>query len=230
MVGSVVNFDEMQKRNISAMGELLGKQYTMLFREVTLLHLYWKEFMELFGTSDKRIDRLNRSAPGFFHMLQEQQFETNMMHIARLTDSSKSVGKNNLTILNLPDLVTDPFFSAQLVTLVEEAKAKTKFARDWRNRRFAHYDLLLALQDGKALPLPAAEKEKVSTALVAVADVLNAIERHYYKGSCDFVSILAHKGAATLLFTLGFGMKAREEMEAKIASGKFDDLGTPENI
>jgi hypothetical protein len=47
-------------------------------------------------------DRLNRSAPGFFRMLQEQQFETNMLHMARLTDSPNSVGKANLTIRNLP--------------------------------------------------------------------------------------------------------------------------------
>jgi hypothetical protein len=225
-----MNFDEMQQRNINVMGEALGKQYTMLFLEVTVLHLYWKEFLELFGTNDKRIDRLNRSAPGFFRMLKEQQFETNVMHIARLTDSSRSVGKDNLTLLNLPNLVTNPALTAQLLTLVEEAKNKTTFARDWRNRRLAHYDLLLAIQDGKALPLPVAEKESVNAALAALADVLNAIERHYHRGVCDFNAIAAHRGAATLLFTLGFGVKAREEMEAKIASRKFDDLGTPEHI
>jgi hypothetical protein len=47
---------------------------------------------------------------------------------------------------------------------------------------------------------------------------------------CDFASIAAHNGAATLLYTLGFGVKAREEMEAKVAIGKFDGLGLPENI
>ena len=102
-----MNYEEMERRNIAAMGDALGKQYTVLFREVTALHLYWKEFLELFGSNDKRIDRLNRSAPGFFRMVQEQQFETNMMHIARLTDAPMSVGKDNLTLLNLPNLVLD---------------------------------------------------------------------------------------------------------------------------
>lgn len=145
-----MTFDEMEKRNIAAMGEPLGKQYTAPCHEVSALHLYWKEFLELFGTNDKRIDRLNRSAPGFFRMLQEQQFETNMMHIARLTDPPKSVGKDNLTLLNLPNLVTDAGLAAQLVTLVEEAENKSAFPREWRNRRFAHHDLLLATGDGKA--------------------------------------------------------------------------------
>lgn len=225
-----MDFDQMLQHNIAVMGEELGKQHTALMHEVTALHLYWKEFLELFGTNDKRIERLNRSAPGFFRMLQEQQFETNMMHIARLTDSPKSVGKDNLTLLNLPYLVTDAVLKAQLVTLVEDAKNKCAFAREWRNRRFAHHDLLLAIQDGKAVPLQTASKENVNAAIAALANVLNVLERHYNKGGCDFAAIAPHKGAATLLFTLGFGVKAREEMEAKIANGKFDDLGTPESI
>jgi hypothetical protein len=58
--------DELEKRNITAMGEALGKQYTALNNEMALLHLYWKEYLELFGTNDKRIERLNQAAPGFF--------------------------------------------------------------------------------------------------------------------------------------------------------------------
>jgi hypothetical protein len=222
--------DEMRQRNIEAMGEALGIQYTIMVQEVSLLHLYWGEFLELFGTNDKRIERLNQSAPGFFQMLQGQQFETNMLHMARLTDSPKSVGKSNLTVRNLPDLVADAGLKKQVTDLFEEAKDKTRFCRDWRNRRFAHHDLALAVGDGKAVALKAPTKQKVRAALEALADLLNAIERHYYRGMCDFTAISAHRGAATLLFTLGFGVKARKEMEAKIAGGSFDNLGTPEQI
>src|SRR5271166_4526618 len=143
--------DEMRQRNIRAMGEALGMQYTTMFEQVSLLHLYWGEFLELFGTNDKRIERLNQSAPGFFRMVQEQQFETNMLHMARLTDSPKSVGKSNLTIRNLPQLVSDQGLKQQLTALVDVALQKTEFCREWRNRQFAHRDLLLAVQDGKAV-------------------------------------------------------------------------------
>jgi len=40
------------------MGEDFGRQYTALFQELATLHLYWKEFLELFGAGDKRINRL----------------------------------------------------------------------------------------------------------------------------------------------------------------------------
>ena len=118
----------------------------------------------------------------------------------------------------------------RLTTLIDEAKKRTEFCRDWRNRRFAHHDLLLATQDAKAVPLKSATKEKVNAALGALADVLNAIERHYYKGVCAFGVIAAHKGAATLLHVLGLGVKAREKNEQLIARGKFDELDAPENI
>jgi hypothetical protein len=225
-----MNYEEIEQRNITVMGDVLGKQYSVLFNEVTALHFYWQEFIQSFGTNDERINRLNRSAPGFFAMLQNQQFETNMMHIARLTDPVSSAGRKNLTLLNLPSLVLDAGLNSKLTLLVEDAKNKSEFARSWRNRRFAHNDLLLAIQDGKATPLPRATKDEVNAALAAFAEVLNAIEHHYYSSVCDFNEIMAQDGVTELLFTLGFGVKAKDEMEAKIASRQFDDLGAPETI
>lgn len=104
--------DELETRNIAAMGEVLGKQYSALHNEVAILHLYWKEFVELFGTNEKRIERLNQAAPGFFRMLQDELFQTNVLHIARLTDPPKSAGKDNLTLHNLPNLVSDKIGAA----------------------------------------------------------------------------------------------------------------------
>jgi len=222
--------DELKQRNIAGMGDDLGKQYTALFQELAALYLYWKEFLELFGTNDKRIDRLNKAAPGFFQMLQAQQFETNMLHLARLTDSPKSVGKLNLTVCSLPDLVTDPGLKAQMIALVDEVKQKTKFCREWRNRRFAHRDLMLAMQDGQATPLPPATKESFFEALRAVSDLLNILERFYFKGICSFADVAPHNGAATLLFILGFGVRERERMQEKIAKGDFAAIDAPESI
>ena len=153
--------EEMKQRNIAAMGEDLGKQYSALFHEITALHLYWNEFIELFGTNDARIRRLNQAAPGFFQMLQEQQFETNLSHMARLTDSPKSMGKDNLTVRSLPDLVADQALKDTLTTHVGEVRQKTKFCREWRNRRFAHHDLKLAIGDGQATPLTRATKNRL---------------------------------------------------------------------
>jgi hypothetical protein len=222
--------DELRQRNIDTMGETLGKQYSALFHEFASLNLYWKEFLELFGTNDKRIERLNKSAPGFFQMLQEQQFETNMSHLARLTDSPKSAGKENLTVRSLPDLVSDLGLKAELKTHVADIEQKTQFCRDWRNRRFAHHDLLLATQDSRATPLEPATKEKIIAALQAISEMLNVMERFYYKGGCAFDAIAAHNGVNTLLYILGFGVMGRDQIMERIKKRDFSGGDTPENI
>ncbi len=40
----------------------------------------------------------NRAAPGFFRMLQDQQFETNMLHLARLTDPPRSAEPHGIQL------------------------------------------------------------------------------------------------------------------------------------
>jgi hypothetical protein len=175
-----VNADELEKRNVEKMGDALGKQYSALHDEVAILHLYWKEFLELFGTSQQRIDRLNEAASGFFRMLQDELFSTNLLHIARLTDPPKTAGKKHLTLSKLPELEDDRDLKNKLIGLLALATQATSFCRDWRNRRFAHYDLALAT-DNKATPLETANKEKVNAALKSLVDVLNAVEHPLFQ-------------------------------------------------
>ena len=191
--------EESEKRNVEALGIALGKQYTALNTEVIVLHLYWKEYLELFGTNQKRIDRMNQAAPGFFRMLQSELFQANILHLARLTDSPKSVGRDNLTLRNLPDLVGDINLKNKLTGLLALAEQKAAFCRDWRNRRFAHFDLELALEDKTATALAAVTKANMKATLDALADVLNAIELHYFKSGTSFDAVAALNGASKLL-------------------------------
>lgn len=185
--------------------------------------------MELFSTNQKRVDRLNQTAPGFFRMLQTELSATNILHLARLTDPSKTGKKENLSLQNLRELVTDAGLKTTLTDLLAVATEKTEFARDWRNCRFAHHDLALAT-NASAIPLETANKEKFSEALKALADVINAIEAHYSKNFTSFDLIAGNAGAATLLYVLGDGVKARERRQKAISEGKFDELDNPEQI
>ncbi len=45
--------DELEKRKIEKMGAELGKQYSALHQDVAILNIYWKEYLELFGTNQK---------------------------------------------------------------------------------------------------------------------------------------------------------------------------------
>jgi hypothetical protein len=145
---------EAKQQAIDAMGQTLGEQYAELWQELAQLNITWSEFMELYGTKPSRIELMNRSAGGFFRMVQDSLWEGLMLHIARLTDRSVVFGRNNLTLHNLPALIPDANLKARVEALCLEATDKTKFARDWRNPHIAHRDLALALGN-RAKPCPA---------------------------------------------------------------------------
>lgn len=100
------------------------------------------------------------------------------MHIARLTDRPRSAGKDNLTLLRLFEAVDESALSVELEILVEEAEKSALFARDWRNRRLAHTDFKLALED-RAEPLRGVSRHDVEQTLGAIALVLNKIWAHF---------------------------------------------------
>src|SRR6266851_3091775 len=119
--------EEAKKASIAKMGTALGEQYSALWQEVTLINMRWHEFVELFGTKKTRIDLLNRAAPFFFRTVQDTLWEAILLHLARLTDPPQSAGKSNLTIRNLPNLITDATLKADVTKLVEQALTDTEF-------------------------------------------------------------------------------------------------------
>jgi AbiU2 len=137
--------EETKRHYIAKMGEELGSLYYALWQEVVWLHVEWAEYVELYGTKPSRIALLNEAAPSFFRLVQDGLFETAVLKIARLTDPPKSVGKPNLTVQQLPALITDEQLRDKMNVSIEAAKTAAAFCRDWRNRRFAHRDLYLSL-------------------------------------------------------------------------------------
>ena len=90
---------------IEKMGKPLGTQFAELWQQVARLHMKWLEYVELYGTNQKRFDLMNQAAPRFFHkVLHDMMWEDTLLHIARLTDR----GKGRLTLHNLSQLVKDP--------------------------------------------------------------------------------------------------------------------------
>jgi len=86
--------------------------------------------------------------------------------------------------------------------LVEDTKQRTKFARDWRNRRLAHRELQR---------LPQATRQDVEDALAALRKIMNQIERHYLNKSVLYEhSIEALGGVESLVKRLASGLAAEK--------------------
>jgi HEPN superfamily AbiU2-like protein len=218
-------------RYIERMGDPLGTQFFALWQEVAWLHMKWAESVELFGSIPTRTELLNQAAPAFFHMIQIVLWEDTLLHIARVTDVSTSGGKNqkaNLTIQNLPGLVSDPNTRQIVAALVETAVSKAKFCRDWRNRHIAHRDLNLALN--QSTPLQMASRKLVDEALCAIANVLNEVDGHYMDSSTHFIGGHSIGSAVSLLHVLDDRLRAKAARSERLLRGEFSEQDYPRSL
>lgn len=209
-----------EQEYVEVMGPHLGRFYSLLVNECNQLHLEWNEFKEFFGTSPERIALLNQAAPAFFSRLHSTLWDVVLLRIARLMDPPNSgVGKENVTLLGLPELV-DPTIRYKIDILLKVAQEECAFSLDWRKRRIAHRDLNLALKENSK-PLASASRLSVGAAVEAIAEVLNAVESHYCTGTkwaYDWNE--SSRGAKALLYLLREGLEARAGRRLRLASGQ----------
>jgi len=201
------------------MGKDLGLKFFAIWQEVAWLHSEWQEYVDLYGTSESRIELLNKAAPTFFRIVQGLLWEGVILHISRLTDKMRIAGRENLTIFCLPSLVNDENLKSKLNNLLDEIKKTTEFCRDWRNRRIAHRDLELAIEKG-INPLKPANRKLVKDALKVLVNFLNEITRHY-KDSETMFNIPSIQGGESLLYVIDNGLRADEERKNRFKSGDY---------
>lgn len=210
--------DESKHANVVAMGEELGLLYSALWQQVAGLHHKWEQYVVLFGTKESRVHLLNASAGQFFRVVQDTLWDDTLLHIARLTDSPKSVGKSNLSVRRLPDLIDDEPTKLAVTARIDEALEASEFCRDWRNRHIAHRDLELALKRGPN-PLKPGSREKVRKAMEALETVLNTVSKHYLESTTSFNLGSTAGGALSLLYLLDGGLRAEKARKERIKAG-----------
>jgi len=181
------------------MGEALGELHFLLWRETASLYVLWGEFKCLFADSKSTVDLLNSTAPAFFGQVQHLFWGETLLAICRITDPPTSAGKANLSLFQLKTTLTDPKLRSKFDRLAADARTKADFARDWRNRHYAHRDLSWS-KDPALQPLARANREKVDRALHAIANALNLIQQHFEESTTSYQhSIEPLGGAATLV-------------------------------
>jgi AbiU2 len=217
-MGESITAEESRAYNKGKMGENLGSVYSYLWQELAWLYTKWNEYTTLYGTKASRVEMLNKAAPYFFRVVQDSLWEDIVIHIARMTDPAKSMGKPNISVRQLPNLVEGAELREQLESLVSIAKVASEFCRGWRNRRIAHRDHDLALGNN-ANPLTPGSREKVKKALQALADILDAVSTHYLESSTMFDMGANHGGGELLLRVLHNGLEAQEARRQRVLAG-----------
>ena len=137
-------------------------------------------------------------------------WEDALLHMARLSDPPQSVGKDNLTIQGLDQVIPDPALAHEVSKLVADAVSHCSFAKDWRNRRLAHNDLALKLNQS-AQPLTAANRKAVRGALDAMGRVLGQIHNKYFNSEMVFSPLGIPGGADALIVYLQRAVQAEDQ-------------------
>ena len=211
--------DDARDEYVRSMGPELGGLFHALWQEMAWIHVKWHEYCELFGTRPSRVDLLNEAAPLFFRIVQDSLFQDILIHITRLTDPPESCGKENLTILRIPSLLRDEQARAKVNELIKIACEKREFCRDWRNRRIAHADYRLALNE-ETQPLEGASRQKVKEALEAISNVLNLVQHHCTRGKSRFEPGLDFGGAGDLIRVIDAGLRVEKERQERLQAGE----------
>jgi len=120
---------EAKNEHIARMGEELGEFYSAFWQELAWTHQKWSEYIALFGTNPGRIHLLKSAGPKFFRTIQDSLWDDVLLHLARLTDSPRSRGKDNLTVRRLPKMAKLRRTTIPIADLVAKAVAATEFAR-----------------------------------------------------------------------------------------------------
>jgi hypothetical protein len=212
--------DEVKQHCLDSMGEELGRFYHELSNELDWLYIKWSEYVELYGTRPARVEMLNKAAGGFFRVVQDALLDDVLLHIACLTDPSMSAGRRNLTVRGVPDLIDRPMLRRSIEKRIDAAVQCANFARDWRNRRIAHRDLALALEQG-AEPLMPASRAKCKKAIQAITEVLNKVSSAYLGSTTVFDSLENSAGAISLLYVIDDGLRVEDEREARFRSKDY---------
>jgi len=218
--------DEVLGEHVRAMGQELGLVHNALYNELSSLHARWVLYCQLFAKSPEQLALLNEVAGFLFHVLQNVMYENVILGLARLTDPPCSVGKDNLTLCRLQDLILDASLRLEVEDLVQKALAACQFARDWRNRRIAHNDLALLLA-ASTDPLPGISRNDIEGALDAFRKVVNRLEQHYRGSTVAYEHVILGLGTGdSLISYLKKGVQAEYTWKQRL----HESQSPPEDV
>jgi hypothetical protein len=136
-------------------------------------------YRQLFGTSEERVELLNRRAPAYFGIAQATLFDDVLSGIARITDKTVVCGKDNLVLRQLIEEL-DPVTHATVIAALQAKQSVVGAAvgpiTTIRHKRLSHRDMQFALNP-TAHPLPPMDRQKVEDALGAIADFMNTFQK-----------------------------------------------------
>ncbi len=147
-----------------------------LVAQVKYLRLRWKMYNQLYGTSEERVDLLNRAAPLFFEVVEQELRYSVILTLSQLTDDVGK-GKNQcLSIKRLRNMMDEsPRDSIGIDDKINVVDGLIKPLRDHRNRRIAHNDW-----GKRERELPDLCRADITNAIAKVQQLLEEVHGLYF--------------------------------------------------
>lgn len=202
------------------MDAVLQKDYELLQNEVGALGYRLGEFTTIFAPVKRRVELLNSVAGVFFHMLHETLWADMLMHLGRLTDPAKQGAFENLSIHRLP-LIVDPACRATVQEAVDAADRAAAFAREGRNKIYAHRDLIV-VRDPQNAGFDLGSVTQMRDAIGHCEAVLDTVARHYVANRGTYFHDIRIGIADDMIRTLEAGDRARYAERAAAMQSMID--------
>ena len=178
----------------------LSSQFRPLFKDIFWLGMKWREYATLFG-DESNFELLHRTASYLFQIIDDTMWDDMILHLSRLFGPAKSMGKANLTVRRIPDLIQDASLRSEIQDLVDSCQAHCAFVADHRNKRLAHYDLEVATQNLEA-SLTGVSRMEMRRAVESLQSIMQKIYAHYTDVHFDFDPSLRTDNAESLIRAL----------------------------
>lgn len=198
---------QMRDEYLDVMGSGLGQWFYELDKDFDWLQRKWSMFRDLFESGEERLEMLNATAPNFFFTLRQMLFENAMLHLCRLTDPPKTGRFENMTIMGISQEITDMALKAAVEDAAKRAQLGCEFARIWRDKWIAHYDLPSS-RSGHA-GFPAVGPNNIAESISLVQRPVNLIREHFHLPL--EITIADPSGARSLIHFLEIGLHASDD-------------------
>ena len=196
--------DEVKAEFVASFPPGAGELAYELWRSLAHVHMNWKDYRDLYGTSQETVDVLNWAAPMFFGLLDATLRHQVILAITRITDPPRSVGHDNASLSRLLEMLA-PAADAKLLadwrSKLAGLQAYCEPLRSLRNRLLAHDDLATVLRYHPD-PLPGTSREYLEGALERLRDLMGSIEQTYRGSHTSHQFVIYNRGAEDLVFVL----------------------------
>jgi hypothetical protein len=218
--------DEIKSEMIDRMGYDFGSLFYHLYNETVWLTTKWAEYKELYGTKESRIDLMNKTAPTFFYIIEKTLWKDLLLGISRITDTPEmrfgKETKKNITFRAVSTFIEIPELKQEIENDVSDLLNNADFCRKWRNRRIAHFDYELNINEKTAKPLEPANRKELQDVIKKLQQLTNKLYFHYIGSTLIFDFTRGYNGAISLLYYLQDGLRFKDLKYEKKLSGEWN--------